>query len=588
MIALLRRRLVLSLLCVSVLAGAGCAEDEVARGELVAPPSVDGKVDVASSVAILAALDIDGEESERVATSEFVRDLEFHGFTVDLRAGATFDVEVTQRGSRRRLDTTLYVYGPRDEANGFGDTALAFDDDAGWGLLSRLRGLTVSEAGTYLVVVGTHDGRDRGRYRLLATCAGEACGPELAPTDGECDARFMAAIDACVADWMADPDYDPSTTSVFDLIDGCADVEPLAPVWDEICAGGAGEGLFCDAGETAIESFALEVVPVCRSEARAAQYDRTCVFGDRYRDMWRAPGAIVRGETRELRDSDTPSALMQAQVVRAVQETAFSDVTTYGEAIAVVDEQVANYTPLWDASGRRAFVVIEVGAGDNSFGAYFPADSAVPVATINDGDIEECGVTWGEERRQCGAGSECAEGMLCLHGEFGPGWCAAPTLDDHAEIGVECADAAGCPFDEGLVCAGETGGWGLCGPAWMRGHYYSEPALAVPDNDAEGVEATLLVTGLTSVSTDVWLDLLLNHSRVSDLRATLINPSGTEVVVYDGSTSGSEVYYEHVPVLGFPGDESANGVWRLRVVDTRSGQSGGVGRFGLTVSSRWD
>ena len=69
---------------------------------------------------------------------------------------------------------------------------------------------------------------------------------------------------------------------------------------------------------------------------------------------------------------------------------------------------------------------------------------------------------------------------------------------------------------------------------------------------------------------------------------TLVNPIGTEVLVYGGDQAGSELVLRNFPVRGYSGDEPVNGVWRLRVVDTKSGQVGTVYDFALTVTSRWD
>jgi serine protease len=122
----------------------------------------------------------------------------------------------------------------------------------------------------------------------------------------------------------------------------------------------------------------------------------------------------------------------------------------------------------------------------------------------------------------------------------------------------------------------------------MRGLYVSEPALAIPDNDASGVEAQLLVYGLATVDMDVRVDLLISHPRIADLRVTLVNPAGTEVTVFDGSSDGPELALAGEAIAGFPGDESVNGVWRLRVADVAAGETGVVGTFGLTITSRWD
>ena len=83
------------------------------------------------------------------------------------------------------------------------------------------------------------------------------------------------------------------------------------------------------------------------------------------------------------------------------------------------------------------------------------------------------------------------------------------------------------------------------------------------------------------------MDLWIDHPRVEDLRVTIANPGGTEVLVAEG-LSGGEIFLDDVVVRGFSGDESVNGVWTLRVVDGVSGSEGTVRRFGMTITSRWD
>lgn len=113
----------------------------------------------------------------------FVEDLQFEGYRVSVRDGARVRLEITRLGTAAKLDTTLFVYGPFDGSE-FGGEAMAFDDDSGWGRQSRLTGLTL-EGGEYLVVVGTHDARGRGAYRVLATCENGDCEPDVECAFGE-------------------------------------------------------------------------------------------------------------------------------------------------------------------------------------------------------------------------------------------------------------------------------------------------------------------------------------------------------------------------------------------------------------------
>jgi subtilisin-like proprotein convertase family protein len=152
-------------------------------------------------------------------------------------------------------------------------------------------------------------------------------------------------------------------------------------------------------------------------------------------------------------------------------------------------------------------------------------------------------------------------------------------------VGVECGTATPCLT--GLACAGASiNGAGVCVPGWMRGAFTSEPEQSIPDGDARGVTTSLLAFGLATVSTDVLLDLAIEHPRPEDLRVTLTNPAGTEVVIQDGQ--GAEIWFSRRAIRGFPGDESVNGAWQLTVADKVRGTTGIIHRFGLELTSRWD
>lgn len=559
-----------------------CADPADDRGALVLPPG-DGKADAADAVVIKGPLGLGGEASAR-----FTADLEFHGYEIAVRPGARVAIEVARRGTSSKLDTTLYVFGPRTAEGGYGTTAKAFDDDAGWGRQSRLSELELAEGGAYLVVLGTHDGRGRGDYRLVASCLDAACAPLPAPAAGTCHPAFRAAIDTCVADWLADPDFDPSTTPRAELIAQCADIEPMAGTRDALCAGADAPAELC---ALSVEALALEALPACRREAIDAYLDGACVFGERYRDLFAGEAIVVIGE-RVLTKADALGALEAEQIVLAVRATAHDDVETVGEAFAAVDEGRVHHTELWDASNRVAYTAYEVGAGDNSFGMIFAHGTTTPVAHIVDGDLAECRVTWGSERRRCEADAHCEGGARCIGRSDAStlGRCVDPSRDTEPAVGAMCKGELGCPAGTGLVCAGAASSdVGLCLPGWMRGTFGSEAPLAIPDGDGAGASVDLLVYGLATVSTDVRVSLVVSHPRTSDLRITLTNPAGTEVVVFDGEAlTNGEVYLDGAAVRGFPGDESVNGVWRLTVVDRVRGEAGTLGRFALELTSRWD
>jgi hypothetical protein len=206
------RALVLALLALTACEGI----DDSSKDDVLLPVVGADKADAAQRVQMKGALQFDQAVNGTIA-----HDLEFHGYTLDALPGAVVDLEVTQRGSSRTLDTTLFVFGPRGDA-GFPDDALAIDDDSGWGKLSRLRHLSLSKGGQYLVVIGTANGRGRGHYGFTATCASGACQPEPADACGDGLATALAGAAEGVL-YPSESDY-PLETLVIPGAGGTLDV----------------------------------------------------------------------------------------------------------------------------------------------------------------------------------------------------------------------------------------------------------------------------------------------------------------------------------------------------------------------------
>ena len=558
-----------------------CAAES--KAPALTPAFGDGKVDVGDRVVAMGSLGL-GDAAAVRAT--FAEDLLFHGYVLQVGDGAIVDLEITHQGSSMGLDTTLYVYGPRAEGGGYGVDQVAFDDDAGYGRLSRLPGLALP-AGAWLVVVGTHDGQGRGDYRLQASCASASCAAPVTPAGQACHARLAEAIRACTADRLADPDFDPYAQSELDVILQCTDPEIVAPAWDTLCAERDAPADLC---AYTMEGLTTHYLPGCATALVNEALDRSCVFGSTWREIFYRPAALVIVAERTLTAASPLTELERAQIVKAVTATAYDDATTPEAAFAAVDDQRINQVELWDASNRVAVTGYEMGAGDNSFGMLFRAGTTDVVAHNNDGDLSACTLTWGPERRRCAADADCAAGLHCTGKAevSGKGRCIDTAAAEDSALDHECEAATGCPA--GLVCAGAaTWGTGICRPAWMQGRFVSEPALAIPDHDPAGAEAWLLVEGLATVDVDVLLDLVVSHPRPADLKVSLLNPAGTEVVIFDGATpANGELTLKNFVVKGFPGDEYLNGAWRLRAVDGKAGETGGIGLFGLTLTSRWD
>ncbi len=155
-------------LMLSLVALTACGDDEAAPASKAAGERPEiGKADSLKSVQEIFTMNF-GDTFEH----EFDEDFAFFGYPILAQAGSNITFEVTQRGSSRGLDTTLFIYGEKD-----GDwEELAYDDDDGWGTLSRIKGFTLPEGYTqYQAIVSTLDLKGRGNYRVSFECADDNC-----------------------------------------------------------------------------------------------------------------------------------------------------------------------------------------------------------------------------------------------------------------------------------------------------------------------------------------------------------------------------------------------------------------------------
>lgn len=467
---------------------------------LAPSPNSDGKADGLDSLTILGQLGFGADEAKQ---GQLAADAQLDAYEIDLSADADIALEITQRGSSRNLDTVLYVFGPKDPATGlYPDTVRAYDDDSGWGYLSKLRSVAPGEQGTYLVVVGAYSSKARGRYRLLATCQSANCTPTTQP--------------------------------------------PTPPV---------------------------------------LATDETCVFGTTYRHFAHDTSPFVVVTERRRIDANTSlTTLEQAQTLAAISAV-YTDAQTLAQGFASVDEQYVNQLHLWDASAQRAFVSYEFGAGENSYGSVFEAANTTVAAAIMDGDLYNCTPAPGPERQSCAQDADCAQGLRCFGVSEGQGACLDLFAPAPAGQGDICASTAACA--QGLICAGESAGGGVCYSAWMKRGFEVELEQPISFGGQDTVvEVPINVFGLATVHTDVWINLWMTHPDPASLHVSLVNPSGTSAQI--NAIGSGELYLAQHPLLGYPGDESANGRWTLRIASPSGAPVGQLHELAITMMTRWD
>jgi hypothetical protein len=229
----------------------GDAPAEDGKGALVEPDLEGGKSDVIDRVKVLGRL-VAGEP----VTGAFTKDLEFQAYTFDVFNAGPVTLEITQKGSTRKLDTSMFVYGPQKNGR-FADDKLAKDDDSGWGALSRLRDLSL-EPGTYLVVLGTATGDGRGNYRLVLDCADSVCLQDTGDVDLDaCPLEVEEWLTECIEETVADLD-----TSARDAWEICRDNLDVLDTFESLCFEDAFRRApaWCSAGD---EAFSEKLLPAC-------------------------------------------------------------------------------------------------------------------------------------------------------------------------------------------------------------------------------------------------------------------------------------------------------------------------------------
>lgn len=177
---------------------------------------------------------------------------------------------------------------------------------------------------------------------------------------------------------------------------------------------------------------------------------------------------------------------------------------------------------------------------------------------------------------------------------------------------ADCTAAGGLARGAGTTCATV-----ICPPA----HDCSTPSVAIPDNDATGIDDTIHVADMGTIA-DVNVYVRVDHTWVGHLIMTLEHvDSGTTVVIYDqpfqppavGGCSGDDLdiilddqamssietscaagtptqfgsFMPNNPLAAFKGEDTA-GMWTLNISDNVSGNTGTLNEWCLIFDTDGD
>lgn len=113
------------------------------------------------------------------------------------------------------------------------------------------------------------------------------------------------------------------------------------------------------------------------------------------------------------------------------------------------------------------------------------------------------------------------------------------------------------------------------------------PGVAIPDDDATGIERALTATGAGSVGS-LTVDVDITHTYIRDLIVTLISPAGNRVDLHyrqGGSADNIIGVFDEAttPSLASLAGEPVGGDWRLRVSDREGADRGKLNSWGVTI-----
>ncbi|HEY0586584.1 MAG TPA: proprotein convertase P-domain-containing protein, partial [Pseudoduganella sp.] len=113
------------------------------------------------------------------------------------------------------------------------------------------------------------------------------------------------------------------------------------------------------------------------------------------------------------------------------------------------------------------------------------------------------------------------------------------------------------------------------------------PGLAMPDNDAAGIERSLTTAASGQVA-DLAVAVDITHSYIGDLKVTLVAPNGAQCVLHNrGGGSADNLIRTYTPAtvsaLAALRGTPCQGTWRLRVADLESRDVGKLNRWEVKI-----
>ena len=113
------------------------------------------------------------------------------------------------------------------------------------------------------------------------------------------------------------------------------------------------------------------------------------------------------------------------------------------------------------------------------------------------------------------------------------------------------------------------------------------PGSSIPDNDATGIERSLLVTATGTVR-DVSVSVDITHTFIGDLEVSLVPPAGAPVALHQRTGGSADNIVKTFTATSTPGLAALRGgpilgQWKLKVADRDRLDTGKLNRWGLRI-----
>jgi hypothetical protein len=330
----------------------------------------------------------------------------FHAWTFSLQSNASVRIATSKSGSRN-VDTVMYLY--KKTGTSWGRYIARNDDATGTKFSAIEKSLA---AGEYRVIVKGFASSSSGPFAINATCSGSGCAPanvclfgsmfheldtiaavtvtgrSVAKTPAELSTldqqRFIAAV------------QESAHTDVVTVEQAFAAVDQnevnLVRIYEPAAARtytafefGAGDDSY---GAIFYWNTATKVAAIHDGDyQRCTVKAQTCILGSSYPTL-RNDSNFRQSNARVVTAASQLTGVAAQQALLAIQVSAV-DATTLAIGLTRIDGGELNVVTYTHRNGT-VLTAYEFGAGDNSFGAVFVANTLTKAAEINDSDFYGC------------------------------------------------------------------------------------------------------------------------------------------------------------------------------------------------------